>query len=151
MFKTAGYVLPNRFDHLEFGHSGLFRISDFGFRVFPLSEQLREHALSARGGDAYPLPGRRREIAEAVPHPEIHVGSNRLAGEKQRNVLPRVVSRGIRGLAAVIGRYEEEVLRPEGGLELREQRVARREVLRVSGGVVAMSVLAVEVDQVGED
>src|SRR5437016_4626786 len=83
--------------------------SDFGFRIsdfeFSSSEQLREDAVSARGGDAHPLPGGRGEIAEAVPYPEVHVGPDGPAGGEQRHVLPRMVRRDIRGLTAVIGRH----------------------------------------------
>jgi hypothetical protein len=33
MLKTAGLSLATRLEHSDFGHSNLFRISDFGFRI----------------------------------------------------------------------------------------------------------------------
>jgi len=33
MLKNSGFSRAARFEHLDFGHSNLFRVSDLGFRI----------------------------------------------------------------------------------------------------------------------
>ena len=114
-------------------------------------EDLGERALAARRGHAEPLSRRRGKVRETAAHAEIDVAANRRTGDEQRHVLARVVGRNVRRFAAVVRGHQQQILRPESGEHLGQEGVQTDEVVRETRRVVAVAVLAVEVDQVRED
>ena len=78
-------------------------------------------------------------------------GRTRAPVIEQRHVLPRVIGARRRRIVAVIGGDDEQVVVAQLRQDAREPRVEALEVRGIAGDVVAVAVLRVEVDEVGED
>ena len=100
----------------------------------------------------------RSQVRERRARPEVDRPGRAGARRQHRNVLPRVIGGHVRGIAAVVPGHEQE---PAPGLatarrsgrpprDLRQAAVEGLDGRRVAGRVVAVPVLRVEVDQVGE-
>ena len=99
--------------------------------------------------DTQEMGDRVPQIAERVPCPDLV----RAAGQsrrEQRGPLPRVVGRRRRRIAAVVAGDEQDPA-VERSDQVGQPPVERLDRLRVTGGVVAMPVLRVEVHEVRED
>src|SRR5687768_10982761 len=73
------------------------------------------------------------------------------AKSHDRNVFAGVVGALVGGIVAVIGGEDDQVAGPEQGDELGQAAVEFFQAIRIAGGVAAMAVKLVEVDEIGED
>src|SRR5207244_4697392 len=92
----------------------------------------------------------RAEVREASSRADVGRLS-RQARHEERRSFAGVVGRGRGRVATVVPREQQDVVLSEGGAELREPPVERLDTARVAERIVAVAVLGVEVDEVGED
>ena len=85
-----------------------------------------------------------------MPRAEVDAGADARAGDEQRHVLARVVGARRRRIVAVVGGDDEQIVVAQPRQQPREPRVEPLEVRGVAGDVVAVAVLRVEVDEVGD-
>ena len=78
-------------------------------------------------------------------------GAHARAGDEQRHVLARVIGARRRRIVAVVGGDDQQIVVAKRRQQRGQPRVEALEIRGVAGDVVAMAVLRVEVDEVGED
>ncbi len=86
-----------------------------------------------------------------VAQAEVDAGADARAEGEERRVFAAVIGGGRGGVAAVVGGEDDEVAILEIGFELREPGVEFFEGAGVAFIVIAVAVLLVEIDEVGED
>ena len=101
--------------------------------------------------DAEDLGQRLPEIGERRARAEVDAGPHARAGDQQRHVLARMIGARRRRIVAVVGGDDQQIVVAQPRQQRGQPRVEPLEVRGVAGDVVAVAVLRVEVDEVGED
>ena len=91
------------------------------------------------------------EVRKGGADAEIDIPAHRCAHGEHRDVLARVIGARRRGIVPMIRGDDQQVGGRQARQKRREPRVESLEVRRVPRRIVAMSVLSVEVDEIGED
>ena len=101
--------------------------------------------------DAEDLRDRLAEIGERRARADVGARPDAAPDQEHRHVLARVIGARRRRIVAVIGGDDQQIARRAARQQARQPGVEALEIGRVAGRVVAMAVLRVEVDEIGED
>ncbi len=97
------------------------------------------------------LRDRLPEVGKRRPRADVGAGPDHLPHQEYRDVLAGVIGARRRRIVAVIGSNDEQVAVAQRRQQATETDIEALEIGGVAGRIVAMAVLRVEVDEVGED